>query len=181
MKIIPTANGPRAALEGNFDYGFRVLVEWPDLILQAPDGGLVTITFFGGTEEQDQGDNGETASGARTRNPDGTENHIDGCALPTEPRDPGTPGSPVPKLPWGTLVSFHNPSNGHSGTFPLIDNGPALGTNHASDLTRKSSITMVGGGEPDSFEGVVRIIGGAKFLSLDLLHLLRLQGLIPSV
>lgn len=165
MRVI---NG-HAVLEGDGDraWGFRAKIVGEDIVLEGPDGeSTVTVTYFGGTEAQDPGDNGETECGPRTRNRDGSEAHIDGCSLPVNLHaGSGTVGSPIafdPPLPCGILVQFYNPRNGVVLIVDRIDNGPAK-TGHAADLTRKSS-AYLNDGEPDSMQLEVKILGGAKHL-----------------
>jgi len=169
----------KAVLEGERDFGFRVMVEWPDLLLQSLDGGPVTASYFGGTAEQDPGDNGLTASGERTRNPNGTENPIPGYSLPHDPGVPETAGSPIPRLPYLIQIAAYNPANDVRIVAPLIDDGPAFGTNHAIDCTRTTFQALGGSFAAGLLPVDVRIIGGANHLDPQLLAELREQGLIP--
>lgn len=185
MKIINFQGKSVAVLQGSApqEFGFLVAVVWPNLVLVGLDGSPGTeVTYFGGTKAQDPADNGLTASGARTRNPDGTENQIYGCALPVLPSaNSGTPGSPLPQLTWRTPVRFTHPTNGRSLVVPLIDNGPARGTKHGADLTRLSSKTLNNSNEPDSIPHCeVQILRGAYQLPAAALAQLRSLGLIPK-
>jgi hypothetical protein len=177
MKVIDG----KAVLEGERDFGFRVIVEWPDLLLQSLDGGSVVASYFGGTAEQDPGDNGLTASGARTRNANGTENPIPGYSLPHDPRVPETAGSPIPRLPYHIQIAAFNPANGKRIVASLIDDGPAFGTNHAIDCTRTTFLALGGNFATGLLSVNVRIVDGARHLHAVLLTELRKQGLIPPI
>ena len=186
MQII---NG-QPVLEGQsgVDYGFHAIVDWPHILLHSPTGGPVTVTYFGGTKEQDPTDNGETECGERTRNVDGTENYIHGCSLPQNPNHgSGTEGSPIPKLPCGIDVEFTNPDSGTVATFKRYDNGPAAGTRHAADLFRRSSSLMNTGKDlpaneckPNTLQLYVKIINGATHLSPEAIAELKQLGFIKE-
>ena len=104
---------------------FEVEIDGDDLVCRN-----ATATWFGGAN--DPLDNGETASGANTKdNPE-----ILGCALPVVPTHPSTAGSPLAfkvRIPWGTMVEVER--QGKRICVPLIDNGPAKSARDAIDLT----------------------------------------------
>lgn len=148
------------------DFGFRVMVIGDTLHVQAPDGDLVEASFFGGSKIEDPEDNGETACGPRTRNPDGTGNPIAGFSLPHDPHpNSGTMGSPLCGMPCGIPVTVTNPATGRTVTGPMIDNGPAYGTGHAIDCTRKTFADLGGEYGAGLMRVSVTIPGGATHLS----------------
>lgn len=95
----------------------------------------VRATCFGG--DADPQDSGETASGLSTIK----FKWLAAVALPM--RYTGTSkamlnalgGSPIPKVPWGTLVRVTDLKTGKSFDLPVIDLGPARKTGNAIDLT----------------------------------------------
>lgn len=120
----------------------------------------------------DPEDSGQTANGLWTKN------HPDllACSLPLPVRGfLPTQGTPLPHLPWGldangnpvisgTQVIVTNPTEGISVTLPLIDNGPALKTNHAIDLT-DAAFEKLGGALVDGIMSVNFLIkNGAAYL-----------------
>ncbi|MGA2207474.1 MAG: hypothetical protein ABSG10_12160, partial [Terracidiphilus sp.] len=111
------------------DPAFKFVVEavGDDLVIRN-----VTATWFSGPG--DPSDTGRTASGVSTRdNP-----KLLGCALPMDGfHFHKTDGSPIPRLPWGTLVRVVNRISGQVESFPLIDLGPSkyAASGAAIDLT----------------------------------------------
>ena len=155
------------ALEGNGgNWGFIGLIDGKDILLRDLTGvGPVDMTFFGGTREQDPSDNGETECGPRTRNTDGTENHIPGCSLPTS-NSPGsgTAGSPIAGLPCGVEVHiWKNPMDNPVITHK-IDDGPEEGTGHAIDATRKTFEDCGGNFDDGLLKVFVRIVNAVQHL-----------------
>ena len=131
------------------------------------DGGdiLITgavVTAFGG--DSDKMDSGETASGFSTKdNPS-----FLGCALPMR-RDsnPQLRGSPIPKLPWKTIVEFSDPVTGKTVVTKLIDEGPAKWTKHGGDMSVAAAKEFNPNATSNNFEKVlnIRIVGGAKYVT----------------
>jgi hypothetical protein len=133
-------------------WAFTVRIDGADLLLEN-----VRATCWGGFD--DPQDNGETASGMSTR-------HVPepfGVALPVLPNVASTAGSPLPLLPWGTVVKV----TWGRGEFyaPLIDNGPARATGNAIDLTPRCARLINAKATASDFEAVVscRVLGGAAF------------------
>ncbi len=176
-------NGPttRAAFEALFTMPDDA--EWPPVapmgVISVPGWNFVVridgddlcvdncrATCFGGSN--DPQDNGDTASGISTKkNP--------GLAAVSLPMDfgnsvPNTKGSPIPKLPWKTMVEVIDlNSSGNtvpSHQFPLIDIGPAKKTGNAIDFTIAAARLFNPKATASNFEMrcSFRIIGGAKFL-----------------
>lgn len=153
---------------------FEVRVVGADLVI---DG--TTATWFGGDADPD--DNGETASGVRTKGNRG----VMGCALPVVGGHRSTKGSPLafpapgmrPGIPWKTPVEVTY--GGKSITVPLLDNGPAKWVQNsgeggkAIDLTPAAMAELAGTGRyanGNPKRGLihpvkVRIIGGAKYVA----------------
>ena len=127
--IRPKSKTPlaRRAWQGDGTWPFVAVQDGEDIVLRPRTGAQMRVTHFGG--DNDPQDNGETASGILTKgNPT-----ISGCALPMASVKPCA-GSPIPRLPWGTLVTV---SNGiRDLTVPLIDVGPAWKTRNTLDLTQ---------------------------------------------
>ncbi len=124
-------------------------------------------TCFGGSD--DPQDDGQTASGISTKNP-----AVFGVALPMDGRQfPGAShgthvaldGSPIPKVPWRTLVRVE--AMGQKHEFMAIDLGPAKRTGNALDLTIAAARMFDPRASATNFEMrcTYRIIGGAKFVT----------------
>lgn len=125
------------------------------------------MTCFGGSN--DPQDSGETASGISTkRNPD-----LAACSLPMDGRmfaslskaeHGALDGSPIPRVPWRTLVRVT--VNGKSVDLPVIDLGPGKRTGNALDLTIAAARLFNPAASATNFEarGSYRILGGAKFV-----------------
>lgn len=125
------------------------------------------VTCFGGAD--DPQDSGETASGLSTRR----HPTFRGCALPMNGRQfphmtaaehAALDGSPIPRMPWGTLVEFA--CGGITQEIPVIDIGPGLATGNAADLTVAAARVFDprSTASSASFRCDIRIIDGAKFL-----------------
>jgi hypothetical protein len=123
---------PTPLLVGDGTWFFDAKVEGHDIVVQN-----VTATWFGG--DNDPGDDGQTASGINTKGNPG----LLGCALPLRDRVASTAGSPIPNLPWKTMVRVFCPATGKTLEVPLIDLGPAKQTHHAIDLTQ-AAFTQLG-------------------------------------
>lgn len=150
-------------------WSFSVIVEGNDLVVKN-----TTATWFGG--DNDPHDNGETASGVRTKgNP-----AILGCSLPMDYQGKHKPtvkavgGSPIPMLPYGVFANGKERPGGTrvivtsgsaSITVPLIDIGPAKWARDGIDLTIAAFKLLAGGSIK---RGVIpvsyRILGGARFV-----------------
>lgn len=123
-------------------------------------------TCFGGSN--DPQDNGDTASGISTKkNPD-----LAAVSLPMDGRQfPGAghgahaalDGSPIPKVPWKTLVRVE--AMGMVYEFPVIDLGPGKRTGNALDLTIAAARMFNPRASATNFEMrcTYRILGGAKY------------------
>lgn len=152
-------------------------VEWPsgdDRIISAPGWAFQVrvqgddlcvdncrATCFGGSD--DPQDSGQTASGISTKeNP-----NIQAVSLPMDfgDRVANTKGSPIPRLPWKTMVEVTH--EGVTRAFGLIDIGPAKRTGNAIDLTIAAARLFNPKATARNFEMrcSYRIIGGAKFLT----------------
>lgn len=138
-------------LVGDGTWGWSADVVGDDIVIRGASG-----TWFGG--DDDPLDNGETASGVRTKGNPG----LVGFSLPMDGRSKSTKGSPIPALPWHTPITV---SNGEvSVTGPLIDVGPAKSARDQVDMTRAAFVQFA-----PLRVGVVKgltitIHGGAKFL-----------------
>lgn len=123
-------------------------------------------TCFGGSD--DPQDSGETASGISTKdNPD-----LAAVSLPMDGRQfhglspeehAALDGSPIPRVPWKTLVRVT--SNGITHDLPVIDLGPGKRTKNALDLSIASARLFNPRASATNFEMICdyRVIGGAKF------------------
>lgn len=146
-------------LRGDGSWPFSAHVDGDDIVVAGVRG-----TCFGGAN--DPQDSGETASGISTKaNPT-----IRACALPmiytgkNKALRKALGGSPIPKLPWKTMVEIMG--NSKRLTVPVIDLGPAKRTGNAIDLTIAAARFFDGKATATNFEleCSYRIIGGAKFL-----------------
>ena len=117
------------------------------------------FTCFGGAN--DPQDSGATASGISTK----AHPELLGCALPMR-RDASKylRGSPMPRLPWGISVVFS--SGDKEVTTKLVDEGPALYTGNAGDLTIAAARMFHPKASATNFEerGTIRVLNGAKYL-----------------
>ena len=136
---------------------WQVEIDGEDLLIRN-----AIVTAFGGTS--DPQDDGNTASGVSTKPPETL-----GCALPMR-RDSSKylAGSPLPRIPWKTPITF---SDGVTSiTVPLIDEGPALYTGHAGDLTGAAARSFDQGLSVEECSRLfcktlsIRITGGKQYL-----------------
>lgn len=128
--LIAQAKAPESGkiLTGDGSYPWTAQIDGDDIVVLG-----ARATCFGGSN--DPQDSGETASGISTKaNPD-----IQACSLPMNYTGPNGPtrraliGSPIPMLPWKTIVRVE--SGGKTLEVPVIDLGPAKTTKNALDLT----------------------------------------------
>lgn len=123
-------------------------------------------TWFGGQRDKDSGqDSGETASGLNTI---ASPNYM-GCALPLDfhrPHDNPCAGSPLPRIPWYTLIEVTNLANKRSVYVRLIDLGPDAppAAHGAIDLTQPAFLSLGGNIDAGELRVDFRIIGGAKYV-----------------
>jgi len=77
---------------------------------------------------------------------------------------PATAGSPLPKFLWGTMVRVMSRKTQKVVVAPLLDLGPAIGTNNAIDMSN-ALVTALGLSLGDG-EYLVdfRVLGGASYL-----------------
>ncbi|CAN5461851.1 hypothetical protein BH20VER3_BH20VER3_00860 [soil metagenome] len=147
-------------LLGDGTWNWCARVDGLDIVLED-----VSMTWFGG--DHDPLDNGETASGIRTKgNPD-----LLGVALPVIPGHSSTKGSPLafgersslrPGIPWHTSVAVVRGSSRF--VVPLIDNGPARSAADPADATVKLFTNLGGRLSEGVLRGVtIRILGAAKY------------------
>lgn len=146
----------RSVLVGDGSYGFEVIVDGSDLLVEN-----VYATWFGGND--DPGDDGNTASGVMNNQP-GPSTPL-GCALPI-PGSPKTMGTPLPRLPWLTQVRVYSLETGKTVTIPLIDIGPARppAADAAIDLTQSAFAALGGIKHKGRLKVNYRIVGGAAYI-----------------
>lgn len=149
-------------LRGDGTWPWNAFVVGDDIVVRNCRG-----TAFGGSNDPE--DSGETASGISTKaNP-----AMRACALPMIYTGKGKAlkaalgGSPIPRIPWKTLVEIREISTGKTLTVPVIDLGPAKRTGNAIDLTVAAARYFDPNATATRFaiHCDYRIIGGAKFLS----------------
>jgi hypothetical protein len=134
-------------------WSFNVIADHDDLVVND-----VSAKPFG--FPWDPLDNGQTASGTDLKaNPS-----FQGCALPMGGFKLSVlAGSPLPKLPWQTVVRVTNLLTQKTVDLPLIDVGPPKRSGAAIALTAGAIEAL--GGDPKSITRVsYRVIGGAKNL-----------------
>jgi hypothetical protein len=146
----------RWVLSGDGSYNFHAIVEGNDLVVQN-----AKATWFGGDDDPE--DDGFTASGVMTKgNPT-----LLGCALPMSGcHCVYTEGSPLPKVPWRTLIQVFSRETGRVLKIPLIDIGPNKNAkSHAAiDLTQ-AAFNALGGSKSRGHISVdFRVIGGATYV-----------------
>ena len=148
-------------LRGDGTWPWSAHVDGDDIIVP----NARATCFGGGNDPQDDG---QTASGVSTKlNP-----NLAACSLPMiyTGRDPklikALGGSPIPRVPWRTLVEVTEVATGRKFAFPVIDIGPGKRTGNALDLTIAAARKFKSAATADCFALVCnyRIIGGAKFL-----------------
>lgn len=143
-------------LQGDGSYGFEAIIDGKDIVVKN-----VRATWFGG--DNDPSDNGETASGINTKG----HPNLDGCALPMSGfKVAKTEGSPLPKIPWKTIVKVYNHANGNIIQIPVIDLGPAKPpyAHAALDLTIHAFKLLGGSISEGELKVDYRIIGAAKYV-----------------
>lgn len=151
QREIAAVSGRRAEDAGDWDF-LNVTTDGNDLVVSD-----ARATWFGGTD--DPGDDGQTASGVNTREHPETR----GCALPMDGfNHASTDGSPIPRLPWFTMVEVTNRETGASISVPLIDLGPSKFTRAGLDLTQPSFRALGGNLNSGSLQVDYRIVGGAS-------------------
>lgn len=147
-------------LRGDGSFPWTAEIDGDDIVIRN-----ARVTCFGGSE--DPQDSGETASGISTKANPG----LMACALPMNytgvdgPTRRALIGSPIPMLPWKTLVRFTDLIRGSSIDVPVIDLGPARDTGNQADLSIAAARHFDAGASARDFElrCEVRILGGAKF------------------
>ena len=148
-------------LRGDGSWPWNAFVNGEDIEVVA----ALATCFGGGADPQD---NGETASGVNTKlNP-----NIMGCALPMIYTGSNAAllkalgGSPIPRVPWKTLVQITEAATGKILTVPVIDLGPAKKTGNAIDLTIAAARHFKPGASATHFAMAChyKILGGAKYL-----------------
>ncbi len=155
-------------IRGDGSYHFTIEVDGDDLVVHK-----AKTTWFGGPTDPD--DHGTTASGINTID----HPHVIGCGLPMDLSIANsvqkhariyhpTKGSPMPRIPWFTMITVTGPSA--TMDVQLIDIGPnkAAGSQADFDLT-PAAFTALGGKadfHKNSGDMIVdyRIKGGKKFL-----------------
>lgn len=153
--------GGAKILRGSPGWKFTARIEGADLVVEN-----VRATCFGGTA--DPQDSGATASGISTRDP-----KVEGVALPmngehfpkmSKAEHAALDGSPIPRLPWGTMVRVTSGKLTHE--FPVIDLGPHKRTGNAIDLTIAAAKKFNPAATATNFSATVsyRILGGAQFV-----------------
>jgi hypothetical protein len=145
-------------LRGDGSWPWHATIEGQDIVVRN-----ARATCFGGANDPE--DSGETASGVSTkRNPS-----LKGCALPmiylgrNKALLKALGGSPIPKLPWKTLVEIT--CGDKKITIPVIDLGPAKRTGNGIDLTIAAAKMLKPNASATNFliHCDYRILGGAKF------------------
>ena len=151
----------RQILTGDGSFAFVAYVDGRDIVVEN-----AVCTWFGGTD--DPMDNGETASGFSTAlNP-----NFQGCALPMDGhlyprRFDKCDGSPIPELPWRTVVQVENANDPTKVVqVPLIDIGPSkyARSRAAIDLTNPAFRALGGSERAGRLTVNFRIIDGGKHL-----------------
>jgi len=149
-------------LTGDGTWPWRAFIDGPDILVRG-----ARATCFGGAD--DPQDSGDTASGISTKD----DPTIEAVSLPMDGRmfhglnaaeHAALDGSPLPRVPWKTLVSVTH--GGVSHTFPVIDLGPGKRTGNALDLTKGAARRFNPKATTTNFEMICdyRIIGGAQFV-----------------
>lgn len=141
-------------LKGDGTWPWAATIDWGDIVVMN-----ARATCFGGAN--DPQDSGETASGISTKeNP-----NLAAVSLPMDFGDKvkNTKGSPIPKVPWKTMVRVFAMGQVHD--FPVIDIGPAKRTGNGIDLTIAAARMFKPTATATNFEMHCdyRIIGGAVF------------------
>lgn len=154
-----------ANLIGNVEWPFTIRIDGADLVVDN-----ILVTCFGGAF--DPQDDGQTASGISTKDPT-----VDAVSLPMrDDEDAALAGSPLPRMPFGTIVTVIIDGIVYAPPRGVIDLGPGkqatkgVGLAHALDLTVAAAARFAPGVPlwqlASSFakRGAYRIVGGAKYL-----------------
>lgn len=149
-------------LKGDGSFPWTAEIDGDDIVIHN-----ARATCFGGSD--DPQDNGDTASGISTKANPG----LMACSLPMNYTGPDGPtrraliGSPIPMLPWKTLVRFTDLIRGSSIEVPVIDLGPGRSTNHQGDLTVAATRHFSADASATDFllHCEIRILGAAKYAS----------------
>lgn len=166
----PPAKTEGMVLKGDGTWPFTARVDGDDIVVEN-----VKATCFGGSS--DPQDNGDTASGMSTK----TNPLIQAVSLPMDGRQfPGMSaaehraldGSPIPRLPWHTMVEVTANGKLIRPNQGVIDLGPGKQATrpgslaHAIDLTVAAARLIDPKASATNFSAVVsyRIIDGAKYI-----------------
>jgi hypothetical protein len=163
---IPSSTWPPVAptgrvLTGDGSYPWTAQIDGADIVVTN-----ARATCWGGPD--DPQDDGSTASGISTKaNPD-----LQACSLPMNytGEDAETRasliGSPIPMMPWKTMVRVTDPSRSMSVDVPVIDLGPGKTTGNSLDLTTAAARYFVPNANPRNFalRCTYRILGGAQYV-----------------
>lgn len=149
-------------LRGDGTWPWFATVQGNDIVVEN-----ARATCFGGSN--DPQDSGATASGISTKN----NPSLQAVSLPMDYRGPHAPtrkvlqGSPIPIIPWRTMVEVRDRRTGKTIMVPVIDLGPAKYTGNAIDLTVAAARQFDPRATATNFETRVdfRIIDGAKYIS----------------
>lgn len=159
----PSGSPDGTILRGDGTWKWTAEIDGLDIVVRN-----AVATCFGG--DSDPQDNGETASGINTK---GNPNLI-ACSLPMDGRQfphmtpaehAALDGSPIPKVPWKTIVRVQDGATVHD--FPVIELGPGRRTGHQLDLTIAAARLF----DPNAtatnctIHCDYRIIGGAAFVN----------------
>lgn len=158
----PQQSPPGDILKGDGTWPWVARVDGSDIVVIN-----ARATCFGG--DSDPQDNGETASGVNTKGNPG----LVGCSLPmngkqfhmTPEEHAALDGSPIPKVPWRTIVRVTHGAVSHD--IPVIELGPGKRTGNALDLTIGAAKLFDPHASATNFSMICtyRIIGGAIYLN----------------
>ena len=130
------------------DWPFVVMMDGDDLIVYNVRAALFGLNMDG---TYDVLDDGLTLSNVNNRDP-----HLIGCGLPMYL------GSPLPKLPWNTVVQVTNLDTAKSTNTLLVDLGPQKSSGFGIKLTKAAMEAI---GAPGDAMVNYRIINGRKLLN----------------
>ena len=157
---------------GDGTWPFSARIDGADIVVEE-----IVITCFGGA--YDPQDDGQTASGVNTKaspSVEGVSIAMDGRKFRMSPKEHAAlDGSPLPKVPWHTMVEVTIDGVTHTPKSGILDLGPGKqasspGEAHALDLTVAAARLFRPDASPKALarsfkaRGSFRIIGGAKYV-----------------
>lgn len=170
VESFPPVERDGEVLKGDGTWPFTARVDGGDIVVEN-----VLATCFGGND--DPNDSGDTASGLSTKN----NPAIQGVSIPMDGRQyprmsqlehKALDGSPLPRMPWHTMVEILGGGKVFRPNQGIIDIGPGKQATRGGELPNALDLTVAAARVLDpkataknfSMRVSYRIIGGAKYI-----------------